>query len=173
VLSPLVQDAVFPVTEMHGTRAERRFAVLLNRFRWEDSGFRPPTFEAALLSMKREDAPEVDDTVAAIIADVRARGDAAVIELTERFDRLTLTPDTLAFSARTRSTRPSRRSRTMSARAGTGGRAHPRLSRTPDAARRTKAGPTRRARRWAGAGRRSRRRGFMCPAGWRPTRPRC
>ena len=60
-----------------------------------------PDFEArftALLSMKREDAPDVDEAVAAIIADVRARGDAAVIELTERFDRLRLSPDTLAFS---------------------------------------------------------------------------
>jgi histidinol dehydrogenase len=53
---------------------------------------------AALLEMKREEAPEVDDAVAAIIADVRARGDAAVIELTERFDRLRLTPGTLAFT---------------------------------------------------------------------------
>ncbi|NKX43970.1 histidinol dehydrogenase [Roseicyclus persicicus] len=53
---------------------------------------------AALLEMKREDAPEVDDIVAGIIADVRKRGDAAVIELTERFDRLSLTPATLAFS---------------------------------------------------------------------------
>jgi histidinol dehydrogenase len=52
----------------------------------------------ALLSMKREDAPDVDATVAAIIADVRARGDDAVIDLTARFDRLALTPDTLAFS---------------------------------------------------------------------------
>ena len=60
-----------------------------------------PDFEtrfAALLSAKREDSPDVDDTVAAIIADVRARGDAAVIELTERFDRLALTPETLRFS---------------------------------------------------------------------------
>ncbi|WP_121061244.1 histidinol dehydrogenase [Chachezhania antarctica] len=59
------------------------------------------TFEAefqALLSAKREDAPDVAETVAGIIADVRARGDAAVIELTERFDRLTLTPETMAFS---------------------------------------------------------------------------
>lgn len=54
---------------------------------------------AALLSMKREDAPDVDETVARIIADVRVRGDAAVIELTEKFDRLSLTPETLAFSA--------------------------------------------------------------------------
>ncbi|WP_299961735.1 histidinol dehydrogenase [uncultured Roseobacter sp.] len=46
----------------------------------------------ALLSAKREDSPDVDEAVAAIIADVRARGDAAVIELTERFDRLKLTP---------------------------------------------------------------------------------
>ncbi|MDP2083663.1 MAG: histidinol dehydrogenase [Gemmobacter sp.] len=52
----------------------------------------------ALLSMKREDAPDVDATVAAIIADVRARGDDAVIDLTARFDRLALSPDTLAFS---------------------------------------------------------------------------
>ena len=52
----------------------------------------------ALLSMKREDAPDVDATVAAIIADVRSRGDAAVIEYTSRFDRLDLTPETLAFT---------------------------------------------------------------------------
>ncbi len=60
-----------------------------------------PGFDAgvtALLSAKRENAPDVDDAVAAIIARVRAEGDAAVIELTERFDRLRLTPQTLAFS---------------------------------------------------------------------------
>ncbi len=60
-----------------------------------------PGFEAqfsALLSAKREEAVDVDDTVAAIIADVRARGDAAVIALTARFDRLDLTPETLAFT---------------------------------------------------------------------------
>ena len=53
----------------------------------------------ALLAMKREDAPDVDTAVAGIIADVRERGDAAVIELTAKFDRLELTPETLAFSA--------------------------------------------------------------------------
>jgi histidinol dehydrogenase len=61
-----------------------------------------PDFEtrfAALLTMKREDSPDVDDAVAGIIADVRARGDSAVIELTSRFDRLDLTPGTLAFTA--------------------------------------------------------------------------
>jgi histidinol dehydrogenase len=53
---------------------------------------------AALLGAKREEAQEVDDAVAAIIADVRARGDAALIELTARFDRLDLRPETLALS---------------------------------------------------------------------------
>jgi histidinol dehydrogenase len=52
----------------------------------------------ALLSAKREDSPDVDAVVADIIADVRARGDAAVIDLTERFDRITLTPETLRIS---------------------------------------------------------------------------
>lgn len=53
---------------------------------------------AALLGAKREIAPEVDAVVAEIVADVRARGDAALIELTERFDRQSLTRETLAFS---------------------------------------------------------------------------
>ncbi|WP_238367737.1 histidinol dehydrogenase [Mesobacterium pallidum] len=60
-----------------------------------------PDFEtrfSALLSAKREDSPDVDAVVAGIIADVRARGDAAVLELTEKFDRLALTPDRLRIS---------------------------------------------------------------------------
>ncbi|UWQ58076.1 DUF2948 family protein [Leisingera caerulea] len=36
VISSLVQDAVFPATEMSWRASERRFALLLNRFRWED-----------------------------------------------------------------------------------------------------------------------------------------
>jgi histidinol dehydrogenase len=60
-----------------------------------------PGFEAAfqaLLGQKREEAEDVDQVVAHIIADVRARGDQAVVDLSTRFDRLTLTPETLAFS---------------------------------------------------------------------------
>ncbi|MCB6178937.1 histidinol dehydrogenase [Rhodobacter sp. Har01] len=62
----------------------------------EDKGFEAAF--AAMLGQKREEAEDVDAAVAAIIADVRARGNAAVIELTERFDRLALTPERLAFS---------------------------------------------------------------------------
>ena len=36
VLAALVQDAVFPGAEMRWDRKARRFAILLNRFRWED-----------------------------------------------------------------------------------------------------------------------------------------
>ena len=38
VLSSLAQDAVFPITEMRWDAKARRFALLLNRFRWEDAG---------------------------------------------------------------------------------------------------------------------------------------
>ena len=59
-------------------------------------------FEAAfttMLNAKREDSPDVDAIVAVIIADVRARGDEAVLELTEKFDRIKLTPDTMRVTA--------------------------------------------------------------------------
>ncbi|MBT8154649.1 DUF2948 family protein [Epibacterium ulvae] len=36
VLSTLAQDAVFPMSEMRWLPREHRFAILLNRFRWED-----------------------------------------------------------------------------------------------------------------------------------------
>ena len=36
VLAALVQDAVFPITEMTYDRKRRRFGLLINRFRWED-----------------------------------------------------------------------------------------------------------------------------------------
>ncbi|CAM3868879.1 histidinol dehydrogenase [Phaeobacter inhibens] len=53
---------------------------------------------ATLLGAKREDSPDVDAVVADIIADVRTRGDAALIELTAKFDRLQLTADQLRIS---------------------------------------------------------------------------
>ncbi|MCC5984068.1 MAG: DUF2948 family protein [Rhodobacteraceae bacterium] len=48
VLSALVQDAVFPLTEMRFDRRRRRFAVLMNRFRWERDA-RPPERVQSLL----------------------------------------------------------------------------------------------------------------------------
>ena len=59
-------------------------------------------FEAnftALLSQARETTEAVDRVVADIIATVRARGDAAVIDYTSRFDRQTLAADRLRVAA--------------------------------------------------------------------------
>ena len=57
-----------------------------------------PGFAAAfgeLLAAKRESAVDVDADVAAIIAEVRASGDAALIAYTRKFDGFDLTPATL------------------------------------------------------------------------------
>jgi histidinol dehydrogenase len=54
---------------------------------------------AAFLAAERASDDDVDAVVAAIIAEVRARGDAAVIDFTQRFDRLVLTPATLRVPA--------------------------------------------------------------------------
>lgn len=60
-----------------------------------------PDFESRfveLLASKREASQEVGDIVAGIIADVRSRGDVAVAELTNKFDKAGVTPETLRFS---------------------------------------------------------------------------
>jgi histidinol dehydrogenase len=60
-----------------------------------------PDFEQAFIALlggKRESSQEVGDIVTAIIADVRARGDVAVAELTNKFDHARVTPDTLKFT---------------------------------------------------------------------------
>ena len=51
-----------------------------------------------LLGMKRESSADVNDAVAKIIADVRARGDAALIDFTQKFDLLDLREAGLAVS---------------------------------------------------------------------------
>jgi histidinol dehydrogenase len=59
---------------------------------------RDPGFEAAfaaLLAAKHESAADVDKAVAHIIDDVARRGDAALIDYTNRFDRVLLTAATL------------------------------------------------------------------------------
>lgn len=54
---------------------------------------------AAFLSMKREVARDIDMAARAIVEDVAARGDTALIEATAKFDRLSLKPETLRVSA--------------------------------------------------------------------------
>jgi histidinol dehydrogenase len=70
---------------------------MVRRLRTEEPGFEAGF--AALLTLKREASVEVGDAVAAIVARVRAEGDAALCALTERFDRWPASPDALAITA--------------------------------------------------------------------------
>lgn len=54
---------------------------------------------AMLLNRKAEESAEVERAVAEIIADVRANGDAALIAQTARWDRVALSPETIAYGA--------------------------------------------------------------------------
>jgi histidinol dehydrogenase len=58
----------------------------MRRLSTRDAGFDAAL--AALLAFESAQDPKVDATVAGILADVKARGDAAVLEYTQRFDRL-------------------------------------------------------------------------------------
>jgi histidinol dehydrogenase len=58
-----------------------------------DSGFENAF--AAFLDRQRDSDENVDRVAADIVADVRRRGDQALIDYTQRFDRLALTPATL------------------------------------------------------------------------------
>jgi len=49
VISALAQDAVFPASEMAWRSRERRLAILLNRFRWEDRSRTEPERVRSLL----------------------------------------------------------------------------------------------------------------------------
>jgi histidinol dehydrogenase len=54
---------------------------------------------AAFLAVKREASADVEQAVRAIIADVAARGDRALVELTKKFDRLDLDTTPMRVSA--------------------------------------------------------------------------
>ena len=61
----------------------------MRRLSTADAGFDAAL--AALLAFDTAQDPQIDATVAAILADVKARGDAAVVEYTQRFDRVPAT----------------------------------------------------------------------------------
>ena len=69
---------------------------MTTRISQTDRDFEPRL--AALLAAKREVAEDVAGSVRAIIRDVHARGDAALVEYTEKFDRLALQPESLRIS---------------------------------------------------------------------------
>ena len=72
VISSLVQDAVFPASEMTWQARQRRFAILLNRVRWEDRG-------TARHAPERVQALLVFDTVERVSSQGVAKGDGDTI----------------------------------------------------------------------------------------------
>lgn len=75
VISALAQDAVFPASEIAWRKAERRFAVLLNRFRWEDA----TSAAGRGRDVERVQAVLVIDDVTAVKSQGVERGDADLI----------------------------------------------------------------------------------------------
>ena len=119
----------------------------------------------ALKAMKREQSVDVNAAVGEIIADVRARGDAALIELTQKYDRVQLSADALRFS-------DAEIDAAMSACDGET-RAALELAATrisdfhmPAKNPKTSASPMRAASSWAIVGHRLMRPVCMCRAGW-------
>jgi len=70
---------------------------MVRRLNAKDASF-VADFEA-LLFAKREIEEDVAQAVRGLIADVRQRGDTALVELTNKFDRANITSDTLKLSA--------------------------------------------------------------------------
>jgi histidinol dehydrogenase len=60
-----------------------------------------PTWQetAAALNRRAEASDAVQEVVSGVIKDVRSRGNAAVLDLTERFDRVRLTPESMSVTA--------------------------------------------------------------------------
>ena len=87
VLSALIQDAIFPITEMTWQVKQRRFGLLLNRFRWED-GVRGQTAPERVQSIlvvdnvmsvasQGVDRAETDMILSVLSATFEAGGDGA------------------------------------------------------------------------------------------------
>lgn len=72
VISALTQDAVFPATEMRWDRGANRFALLVNRFRWEEG-------PARAASPERVQSLLVFDTVVAVASNGVNRQDADTV----------------------------------------------------------------------------------------------
>jgi hypothetical protein len=124
-----------------------------------------PRFRA-FLDTKREAAADVESVVRAIIADVRARGDQALLDYGRKFDGANLASIGITVTA----------AETDAAVKACDSKALDALASKPITAgsgRRTIFTPTRSASNSATAGPRSRPWAFTCRAGRRPIRRRC
>ncbi|MGV6839319.1 MAG: DUF2948 family protein [Planktomarina sp.] len=77
VLSALAQDAVFPMAEVSWNAAQRRFSLLINRFRWEDAA----NAEARGRAYERVQSVLVFDGVMAVRSNGVQKGEDVVLSL--------------------------------------------------------------------------------------------
>lgn len=77
VLSAVTQDAVFPMGEVSWNAAQRRFALLINRFRWEDAA----NAEARGRGYERVQAVLTFDDVMAVRSNGIQQGEDVVLSL--------------------------------------------------------------------------------------------
>lgn len=78
VLAALVQDAVMPANEMVWQKSRRRFACLLNRFRWEDK----TRAERGRRAFERvQSVLAFDDVFAVAHQGINVRGEETVLSL--------------------------------------------------------------------------------------------
>lgn len=75
VMSALVQDSVLPASEIIWTRKDRRLALLLNRFRWEDA----PNATARRRSVERVQSVMVIEDVIKVQSQGVPKGDANTV----------------------------------------------------------------------------------------------
>lgn len=75
VLSALVQDSVFPASEIGWQPKQRRLAILLNRFRWEDA----PRAEARRREYERVQSVFVVEDVQSVRSQGIDRSDADMV----------------------------------------------------------------------------------------------
>src|SRR5438270_10114808 len=86
----------FGANQINPLITTQRRAAMVRRLNARASGFEGEF--ATLVESRREEEHDVAQAVATIIADVRARGDAALIEYSRRFDGVELSPGTLTVS---------------------------------------------------------------------------
>lgn len=75
IISSLTQDAIFPASEISWKPSQRRFALLLNRFRWENA----PKANTAQRDFERVRAVLVFDDVGKVASSGLDRSDADVV----------------------------------------------------------------------------------------------
>lgn len=106
VIASLCQDAVFPTTEMTYQPRDNRFAILMNRFRWEENAQRPERVQSVLAfdgvrSVRSNgiDRKDADQVLSLLTIEAQISDDLATLTLVLAGDgAIELTADVLSVT---------------------------------------------------------------------------